>query len=93
MVVVAGRRPLCWSGKQLRNLPNPAFQTTTSTTIKSAAEVITKQNAIKETNQKSINLKTGDHPNKEGWTPVTGKGGKIKNNPLSNQQQQLPPQQ
>ena len=52
-------------------------KTTTSTTTKTAVETIAKQTEIKETNQKSTNLETGDRSNKEeGRTQVTHKGGK-----------------
>ena len=70
MVVVAGRRPMCWACKQLSNFarscPEKTIKHTPPTTAATSATSLSK-----------LDLEPDDHPNKEeGWTYVIRKGRK-----------------
>ena len=90
MVVVEGRRLLCWSCKQLGHFSRtyPQKMTTTTTTSSTTATMTsltttTATTATEKTTAPTIK-EIDDHPNKkveEGWIQVTRKGWGGKNSP------------
>ena len=74
MVVVEGRRPLCWSCKELGRF-SPSCPQKTTTTTATSTKTATNTAALTNTTATSIVInetETGDQPNKEeGWTQVT----------------------
>ena len=75
MVVVEGRRPLCWSCKQLGHLARDSWQRAVASNIKTTTTTTTTttNNNNNNNNEKAVNtLEPGNHPNysEEGWTQV-----------------------
>ena len=79
MVIVEGRRPLCWSCKQLGHFSRSCPQTTKMSTATSATATITDPGKKPE---------HGDDPNKEGWTQVFRKGKNLNPPKIKYQQKQ-----
>ena len=71
MMVVEGRRPLCWACKQLRHFARSCPQKTATATTKTTTTVTTNATTTTTTTTvaESMNLETGDHSNKEVGGP------------------------